>query len=205
MIGFYNYSVIVTYIGLCVSVFGITLAINGDFRLAMICLLVSGFCDMIDGKVARAKKNRTHLEKKFGIQIDSLCDLICFSVLPAMIGYNMGGNDILRTVSAITIILAAVIRLGYFNVVEEERQNETGEHRTCYTGLPVTTVAFILPVAYVAGNYITKQLYTIYFQSVLMVLSILFLSKIRVRKPGVIGAIIMGITGTALGINILMS
>lgn len=205
MIGFYNYSVILTYIGLSVSIFGITLAINGDFRLAMACLLISGFCDMFDGKIARRKKDRTDSEKKFGIQIDSLCDLICFSVLPAVMGYCMGGNDILRTSSAITIVLAAVIRLGYFNVIEEQRQNETQERRCSFTGLPVTTVAFILPVTYVAGKYIDEHLFPIFFQSVLMVLAILFLSKIRVRKPGVVGAVIMGIIGTALGIKILMS
>ena len=48
---------------------------------------------MFDGKVARTKKDRTECEKKFGIQIDSLCDAICFGVLPVVIGYSVGMRD----------------------------------------------------------------------------------------------------------------
>lgn len=204
MIGFYNYSVILTYVGLSVSVFGISLAINGNIKLAMICLLTSGFCDMFDGKIARRKKNRTRQEKKFGIQIDSLCDLICFSVLPAFMGYCMGGNNVLKIFSAITIVLAAVIRLGYFNVIEDERQDNTEENRSNFIGLPVTTVAFILPVTYVASHYSSHNLSPTFFQLVLIVLSVLFLSKIKVRKPGIVGGVIMAIIGAALALNILM-
>ncbi|MEG1614080.1 MAG: CDP-diacylglycerol--serine O-phosphatidyltransferase, partial [Oscillospiraceae bacterium] len=40
MIGFYNYSVIATYLGLCVSVVGIAYTINGNFTVGLICLLV---------------------------------------------------------------------------------------------------------------------------------------------------------------------
>jgi hypothetical protein len=44
---------------------------------------------MFDGKVARTKKDRTEQEKSFGIQIDSLSDLVSFGVLPAVIGFAM--------------------------------------------------------------------------------------------------------------------
>jgi len=204
MIGFYNYSVILTYIGLGFSIIGITFAINDYFTLALICLLVSGFCDMFDGRIARTMKNRTELEKNFGIQIDSLCDLICFSVFPAIFGYCLGGNIILRTVSSIMIILAAVIRLGYFNVMEQKRQSETQEKMHRYTGLPVTSTALILPVAYLTKDRIGEQLFPIFFQCTLMVLSIMFLVKIRVKKPGLIGVLIMAIVGFAVGIDFIL-
>ena len=80
MIGFYNYSVILTYISLLSSVFGMTQAIHGRFKAAVFCLALSGLCDMFDGKIARSMKNRTEDEKSFGIQIDSLCDVVCFGV-----------------------------------------------------------------------------------------------------------------------------
>jgi len=85
LIGVYDYTVILTYIGLCCSVIGMTQAIDGRFRIAIVCLALSGLCDMFDGKIARSKKNRTDEEKLFGMQIDSLCDVICFGVYPAMI------------------------------------------------------------------------------------------------------------------------
>ena len=53
-IGFYNYSVILTYLGLISSVIGMTQALEGKFGTAIACLVISGICDMLDGKVARA-------------------------------------------------------------------------------------------------------------------------------------------------------
>ena len=70
-IGFYDYTVILTYMSLISSVFGITQAIHGDYKQAIFCLAFSGICDAFDGRVARSKKNRTEDEKAFGIQLDS--------------------------------------------------------------------------------------------------------------------------------------
>ena len=77
MIGFYDYTVILTYLGFASGVFGILCAIKDPKHLfpAIFCLMFSGLCDMFDGKVARTKKKRTTEEKHFGIQLDSLSDL----------------------------------------------------------------------------------------------------------------------------------
>ena len=85
MLGIYNYTVILTYLGMLSGFAGILFLLNGNVRGALICLMISGVCDMFDGKVASTKKDRTRSEKRFGIQIDSLSDLICFGVLPALI------------------------------------------------------------------------------------------------------------------------
>ena len=53
MIGFFNVSVIPTYISLVSAVIGIFFAISGTPDRAMICLIFSGFCDTIDGMIAR--------------------------------------------------------------------------------------------------------------------------------------------------------
>lgn len=150
MIGFYNYSVILTYIGLASSVFGITQIIDGKQGYAIPFYVCScqAYVIYLTGKIARAMKNRTEREKVFGIQIDSLCDLVCFGVFPAVIGYSYGFNYGLGLVASVMIILGAVIRLGYFNVMEEERQRTTTEVRKQYQGLPVTTVAIILPLLF---------------------------------------------------------
>ena len=54
MIGFYNYSVILTYIGLVSSVFGITQVFENHMSIAFLCLLLSGICDLFDGKISRS-------------------------------------------------------------------------------------------------------------------------------------------------------
>lgn len=127
MLGFYDYTVVLTYISLAISVVGMTRALEGDFKVAILCLALSGLCDMFDGKIARTKKNRTDDEKKFGIQIDSLCDVVCFGVFPSMICYCLGMNHIPGIIILSLYCVASVIRLGYFNVMEEKRQNETSE------------------------------------------------------------------------------
>ena len=82
MIGFYNYSVILTYIGLVSSVFGITQVFENHMSIAFLCLLLSGICDLFDGKIAR----KHNLVTTFGKFLDPLADkllvmtaLICFT------------------------------------------------------------------------------------------------------------------------------
>lgn len=125
MIGFYDYTVILTYISFASSISGIFLATRGHFNWAIFCLAFSGLCDMFDGKIARTKKNRTEDEKRFGIQIDSLCDVVCFGVFPIVLCYELGMTHFYSIPILIFYGLAGVIRLGYFNVMEEKRQNET--------------------------------------------------------------------------------
>lgn len=90
MLGVYDYTVVLTYVSVLISMGGMLFSLNGCPKMAVVCLAVSGFCDMFDGKIARTKKNRTEVEKRFGIQIDSLADIICFGVAPSLIAYRMG-------------------------------------------------------------------------------------------------------------------
>lgn len=203
MIGFYNYSVILTYIGLVSSVFGITQVVEGNEAIAFLCLLLSGICDLFDGKIARTMKNRTPQEKVFGIQIDSLCDLVCFGVFPAVLGYHYVSVYPLRLAASIMIVLSAVIRLGYFNVMEEERQRSTAENRKEYQGLPVTTVAIILPLLFVGQHNIPRDIFPFVFHGFMILISILFVLKINVKKPSMRGILLLFTMGTIIFIGYL--
>ena len=111
MIGYYNYAVILTYISMLISFGGISYVIDNKIVAACVCLLLSGICDTFDGKIAQTKE-RTQHEKRFGIQLDSLADTVCFGVLPATIMYHIGGfrNHVTLTVAGF-YVLAAIIRL----------------------------------------------------------------------------------------------
>ncbi len=191
MIGFYNYSVILTYIGLVSSVFGITQIFEGHESIAFLCLLLSGICDLFDGRIARSMKNRTEHEKVFGIQIDSLCDLVCFGVFPAVIGYHYQSVYPLKLVASILIVLCAVIRLGYFNVMEEERQRTTEENRKEYEGLPVTTVSIILPLLYLGKHNIPGSIFPYIFHGFMILISMLFIMRINVKKLSLKGIFLL--------------
>lgn len=195
MIGFYNYTVILTYLGLSSGVIGIVSASQGKITLAIFCLLLAGFFDMFDGLVARTKKDRTKQEKKFGIELDSLSDIVCFGVLPAVIGHAVGLNTWYFYIILVVYVLAALIRLAYFNVTEEERQENTTEVRKEYLGLPVTSSALIIPLIYIFVLFLKDKFYLLY-AAVLLITAIAFITKFKIKKlklKGMIAVLIIGI------------
>lgn len=184
MTGFWDYTVILTYISFASAIFGIFGAISDHVQWAVAFLAFSGLCDMFDGKIARTKKNRTDEEKSFGIQIDSLCDMVAFGILPIVICYKIGMNHFYSVIILILYGLAGLIRLAYFNVMEEKRQNETDEARKYYQGLPITSMAIALPILFVFSPlFYSHQIFVIALHIVVAIVGILFITKFKLRKP----------------------
>lgn len=219
MIGFYDYTVILTYLSLLSATSGIMLCLNdiGHPYLGMFFLMFCGLCDAFDGKIARTKKNRTDQMKQFGIQIDSLSDLVAFGVLPACIGIAMLRSSIefsifpdfkflhledkstiikvILTVIAVFYSLAAMIRLAFFNVLEEERQKtEGGGTNKVYVGLPVTSAALVFPTILLIHIFCSADLTLLYFLF-LFIVGFLFVADIKIKKPTTKGVLIMIIIG----------
>lgn len=205
MIGYFNYSELLTYLSVISAGVGIVVSLNGGGHpyLGVFFLLFCGLCDAFDGKVASLKKDRSEREKKYGIQIDSLSDLVAFGVLPACIGNAMirvcptieeiprwrQGEEFEAPVVVILFailllyILAALIRLAYFNVLEEERQKiETGARKE-FLGLPVTSAALVFPTVLLFQFLLPVDLTILYFV-LMFIVGVLFISKLRVPKPG---------------------
>ncbi len=212
MIGYYGYTVWLTYLSLALSTTGIFFACEKKIEMAIICLLFCGICDMFDGKVARTKKNRTENEKKFGIQIDSLSDIVAFAILPSVIGYSLGGMYVFTKIPLMKIIflivfvfynIAALIRLGYFNVSEEERQNETDEIRHEYLGLPVTNTAAVFPLIYVFSRFIKNNIFTYLYIFFILLCGLLFIIKFKIKKPGTKYLIFCAIAGVIILVALL--
>lgn len=201
ILGYYNYTVVLTYCGMLIAFFGITRLMSRDYWTAAVCLLLAGVCDMFDGAVA-AVKIRTEKEKRFGIQIDSLSDLICFGVLPGIFVFWISEKNMLTGLIAALFVLCALIRLAYFNVMEEERQKQTKERRESYSGLPVTVIALFLPAVYLLYNYkLFKN--TIYFSVLLILMGISFLLPVQIKKPGMKGKIVLLLLGAAEAAGLL--
>ncbi|HBA97734.1 MAG TPA: CDP-diacylglycerol--serine O-phosphatidyltransferase [Lachnospiraceae bacterium] len=183
MIGFYDYTVILTYISLFISVFGMIQAFGGGFRTAILCLALSGLCDMFDGKIARTKKNRTDDEKLFGIQIDSLCDVICFGIFPAMICFLAGVRGVIGSLLVGYYCVCSVIRLAFFNVLETNRQAHESGANKYYHGLPITSMAVILPLIFLLQAAVTSFVFIIVLHFALFIVGTLFIIDFKLRKP----------------------
>lgn len=203
-IGFYDYTVILTFLSLISSVFGMTQAIHGDYKTAIFCLAFSGVCDAFDGRVARTKKNRTDDEKAFGIQLDSLCDVICFGVFPALICYLLGVRGALGLILVFFYCLCAVIRLAFFNVLEEKRQKTEGGSNKVYRGLPVTSIAFILPLTFWLQFILPEIAFLILLHGVLLIVGFLFILDFPLRKPRLKTLLIM-IAAVAVTVGIIFA
>ena len=212
MIGFYDYTVILTYFSLLSATTGIVVSLSGSGHPYYGCLflLFCGLCDAFDGTVARTKKGRTRMEMNFGIQIDSLSDLVAFGVLPACIGaalirvspyltrvleglpvrWEIASGKFLLHACLVLYVLAAMIRLAYYNVTEEERQSSEDGVRKSYLGLPVTSAALIFPFVLLL-QYLTRADITLAYLAVSILTGVLFISPFRVAKPDLRGILIM--------------
>lgn len=200
MIGFYNYTVWLTFIGMLSSVTGMGLAVQGKIIPAVICLMFSGFCDMFDGIVARTKKDRTDEEKRFGIQLDSLSDIVCFGVLPFVIGVCIGAREWWQISIMALFALAGLIRLAYYNVTEETRQQQTSEKRKHYLGLPITSSALTVPLLFCFRGLLGDA-FPIAYTLLLLVNGALFVVPVQVKKPnkaGLAAMLVVGVVCTAL-------
>jgi len=208
-----------TYLSLVSATTGIIVSLSGGGHpyIGAMLLLFCGLCDAFDGKVARMKKDRTKMECNYGIQIDSLSDLVAFGVLPASIGFallntsdfllQLKDNNLLQACRfglmgiLVLYVLAAMIRLAYFNVTEEERQSTEGGVRKTYTGLPVTSAAIILPSVLLLSYVIPKDIAIVYFPVVLL-MAVAFVSKFQIKKPQMKHIMVMVAIGAAEAIAI---
>ena len=187
-IGKYNKSVIVTYLGVLSTIIGIYLLLGTDkvhITIATICLMISGICDMFDGKVARMCKNITDEDIDYGIQIDSLTDMISFIAFPMLILYGIcrAFSVSLCPYVAIPILtlftIAGISRLAFFNV---NAALEDGPVKY-YTGLPVTTTAIVFPLLYLLRYVLDANIFVSIYLATFAVMAFLMVFKFHLKKP----------------------
>lgn len=179
-IGFYSKSVFITYLGVISGTIGMYLALNQKISYALMCLVISGLCDAFDGKVAR-KCKRSNQEKSFGIQIDSLADMVSFVFLPITIFYGLGYDAWYNVAIYALFTLGGVIRLGYFNVVADEKGKDGPV--THYSGLPVTSSAIIYPLVFILSVLTTKEEFKIIYTLTMFFMAILYVLNFKIKKP----------------------
>ena len=158
----------------------ITFVMDGEYRLAAIAILFAGLFDALDGKVARL----TRTESKFGIQIDSLADVMSFGLAPAVLVYGAalqnlraGGLD-LGLLVAFLFVAAGAIRLARFNVMAE---SVTGPMKR-FIGLPNPMAAGMIASVVLAVSGTGGQLPAGPMVALVILLSFLMVSNFTYRK-----------------------
>ncbi len=116
--------------------YAITSAINGRFETAAISILVAMILDGLDGRVARM----TNTQSEFGVQYDSLSDMVSFGVAPGLVMYLWAFESLgkLGLFAAFVHTAGGALRLARFNT-----QVEIADKRY-FQGLPSPAAAAIL-------------------------------------------------------------
>lgn len=178
-IGEYGKFVYLTYFGTALSLVAMHFIIQGEMIWAMSCFIVSGLCDLFDGMVARSF-DRTKAQEQFGVEIDTLCDMISFAALPAVLLIAQGRFPLMNIFLAIIYIITAVTRLAYFN---RETKKNVSDRATYFRGVPVTYGALVFPVGYLVSEWLKSGS----FQYVLLLLAplmaFLFIWDVKIPKP----------------------
>ena len=168
---------ICSLLGLLSAVFGIYFAIEANFLAAMISLLWAVLFDWYDGIIARKMKGRTREQGALGAQLDSMIDIVSFGVLPAVLLLSYGDYSLWYMPGAFIVIASAAIRLSYFNIYGLI-DNKT------YLGLSVDSNGLILPLLFLFEAFFSHSTFTILLYILLLALSALNLSSIRIPKLG---------------------
>jgi CDP-diacylglycerol--serine O-phosphatidyltransferase len=131
----------ITTAGLFSGFYAIVAAMNGRFEAAAVAIFVAMVADGIDGRVARL----TNTQSEFGVEYDSLSDMVCFGLAPALVMYQWALQSMfsvgwakLGWLAAFIYTASAALRLARFNA-----QVATAEKRY-FRGLPSPSAAAVL-------------------------------------------------------------
>jgi len=131
----------VTITSMCFGLSSIRFSQSNELVYAVSCVLVSAFLDMFDGKIARLLDQST----AFGLELDSLSDLVCFGVAPSIALYSAAMKDvgIVGWVICMFYTVCCALRLARYNVTHADSELVTELKRNYFVGIPAPAGAIL--------------------------------------------------------------
>lgn len=200
VIGYYNLANFVTLTGLVCAVLACFVAASGNFFLSMLCLSLAALCDATDGRIARANPSATKRSRFYGVQLDSLCDMVSFGVVPCMIAYLMGYNGVIDIILYLLFGVCGATRLANFNT--EAAVDSADLKMNHFTGVPIPFSAMILPLLVIV-HMLAGHL-ALLFRIAFLVVGLGYILRVRIPKPSGKAQLIMGVYMLACVIALLV-
>lgn len=169
---------------ICLSAVAANGATGDEFYRASLFLVFALFFDMLDGRVARLTKTQS----SFGLQIDSLADVISFGVAPALLVYkwSLYQRDTVGVFVCFCFAGAGAVRLARFNVLSMDDSGRPQKPSKYIVGLPVPGAAGILISLIIAnhtiGGPLSRETYVIPLMGLVVFLGFLMVSTIKFRS-----------------------
>jgi len=155
-----------------------------DFYRAAVLLMFAMLFDLLDGRVARMTKTQS----AFGLQLDSLADMISFGVAPALLVYQwvLHRHPVPGLITAFLFVGCAAARLARFNVLSSAPSGAPVKPGKYIIGLPTPPASGVLISLVVAdsavGGALGGERYTVLFFAVTIAVSLLMVSNVRFRS-----------------------
>ena len=155
-----------------------------DFYRAALLLIFSMFFDLMDGRVARLTKTQS----AFGLQMDSLADIISFGVAPAILVYQwvLYRYEIFGLLASFIFVACAAIRLARFNVLSTSDEGAPVLPGKYILGLPSPPASGVLISLVVANHAMDGALgdprYTLFILVMTIVMGLFMVSNVRFRS-----------------------
>jgi CDP-diacylglycerol--serine O-phosphatidyltransferase len=155
-----------------------------DFNRAAVLLIFSMFFDLMDGRVARLTKTQS----AFGLQMDSLADIVSFGVAPALLVHQwvLFRYPVVGLLASFCYVSCAAIRLARFNVLSSDDDGAPSVPGKYILGLPSPPASGVLISLVVANHAMNGALgeprYTPAILAVTVVVSLLMVSNVRFRS-----------------------
>jgi CDP-diacylglycerol--serine O-phosphatidyltransferase len=142
---------LLTLIGVCLGISSIKFALDSNYSLAIVFLMVAALLDALDGRIARLIKGTS----EFGKELDSLTDFVSFGIAPAFIMYFWELKNFGKIGWAITLIysVCCVLRLARFNLTKINEEESWKEN--FFEGIPSPAggILILLPLIYELSNF----------------------------------------------------
>jgi CDP-diacylglycerol--serine O-phosphatidyltransferase len=153
--GIYLLPNLITLSSMFAGFYSIVASFNSDYERAAWAIMVASVFDVLDGWVARM----THTATRFGIEIDSLSDVISFGVAPGVLVYSWSLQSFgkIGWLAAFFLVACAALRLARFNV---QMGSEEKKH---FTGLPSPAAALMIATTVLAYQEVIDQLNALKF------------------------------------------
>jgi CDP-diacylglycerol--serine O-phosphatidyltransferase len=199
-IGYYRDCDLLTMTGTCMALLGCIFAINGSKLLPIFFLILSGICDGFDGKLARRKKHSDE-QNVYGVQLDSLSDLISFGVFPLVLTVScLPKNAYLAWLAIVFYSICGMIRLAYFNTLNICKKDEKGY----FIGAPITSISIIYPVLYLICLFKHFMYFEIIVTIFFTLVGLSFIYRIKIKKLDEKGKVLLSLAGLILIILVLL-
>jgi CDP-diacylglycerol--serine O-phosphatidyltransferase len=131
----------ITLLSLCLGLTGIRMAMEDRLELAIGAIVVAAVLDGLDGRIARLLQSAS----RFGAELDSLADFVCFGVVPGIILYRWGLGDLKNVgwIATLVFAMCAALRLARFNVMLED-PNRPAFAANFFVGVPAPAAAIVV-------------------------------------------------------------